>query len=187
MTIPSRAAGSLDAATTVQKVQVDVPVPLWPRAYGGKSVAAAPSAPTAPAAAETKPTAKTGMNKRLLDALRAAGRIRCARLTACRRCDTETITGPDADWAAIEVTTDATPLSGIGEALALATGRATYTVTIRNRHAYLDYRDQWRITGHPADTEKVVAQHVCGAAPLPAAEPTHNSTRRTTLPDTPPF
>lgn len=90
---------------------------------------------------------------------------RRARATVCPRCHQPVLTGLDEDRCAFTATTDPVALTTVGEALALISGRATYQLTGRPPH--LLHRDQWRISGQPADTAIVLPSHQCGAPPLP--------------------
>jgi hypothetical protein len=68
---------------------------------------------------------------------------------------------------------DSTPLSAIGEALALLAHRATFAVQrIGGRLRFTGLRDANRITSRPAGTPRldIYATHACGAAPLPSCE-----------------
>lgn len=50
------------------------------------------------------------------------------RATWCRGCKTPILTGLDSDECALQARVDATPLTAIGEALALLAGRQTFTL-----------------------------------------------------------
>lgn len=88
---------------------------------------------------------------------------RKAKLIACVRCDEPVLRGLDADIAAFPARTDIYPLSLHGEVQALMAGRRTYEL----RLGELDHRDRWMITGRPASSITVVADHVC-EEPTPA-------------------
>ncbi len=84
------------------------------------------------------------------------------------RCGATVLTGHDDDWAALVITVDVAPLTRRGEAGVLLAGRTTAEVASHGTHRHITHRDHWRITGHPADTVAVVAEHRCDA-PTPAA------------------
>lgn len=95
----------------------------------------------------------------------------------CRSCKTPVLIGPNDDLAAFIVTVDPTPLSLLGEALALLAGRDTYHLrATRGGGRYLNRRDRWQIAGQPAGSSErlwpfdVVAGHVCNSPPLPGIE-----------------
>jgi hypothetical protein len=93
---------------------------------------------------------------------------RKAQLRKCPTCRADILRGLDDDTCALLVVVDPTPLSPLGEALALVEGR--YTVTFRRDrgHLVLDLRDDFHIAGSPAGTrafEDVLRQHVCNTAP----------------------
>lgn len=115
---------------------------------------------------------------------------RTARITRCRSCHQPVIAGLDADRAAGPATVDPTPLSTLGEALALATGRTTYTLRTQPR-LQLDHRYAIAIRHNPADhltnNRDVVADHTCGADPLPTRPSRLDQTERARVPaDAPP-
>lgn len=86
-----------------------------------------------------------------------------------RRCQQLVLIGLDSDACALEVTCDPTPLSPLGEAMALLEHRRTLTLRKAGAGWVLDWRDAHEITGSPAHTEPrrdVVATHVCGH-PIP--------------------
>lgn len=90
---------------------------------------------------------------------------RRARHRLCGQCQTVTLVGLDADTCAGEAQVDPHPITAIGEALALLTGRNTYRLRTAGR-LQLDHRTRWHITAEPANTVDVLAEHRCGA-PLP--------------------
>ncbi len=102
--------------------------------------------------------------------LNADGISRTAHVRRCQGCPTWTVVGLDADRAAGPVTADVTPLSRVGEALALLAGRPTYTLRRTAGRLELDHRHRWAIAGNPIDggDYDVVTEHHCGTSPLPA-------------------
>lgn len=92
-----------------------------------------------------------------------AGRNRTTT-ARCPRCHAPTLTGLDDEVAALAATADPTPLDRTGEARALFTGRATYTLTRSGPATVLRHRDHWTITGQPADPTgaPVLPAHACG-------------------------
>lgn len=96
-----------------------------------------------------------------------------ARPRKCRHCKAPVLAGLDDELCGFPTTVDPTPLSPIGEALALLAGRTTYRL---DKDQQLWRRDRWQIAGQPAGTvdrlfpHDVVASHSCGAPPLPSIE-----------------
>jgi hypothetical protein len=80
----------------------------------------------------------------------------------CPACGVPTIRGLDAPVAAFTAVADPNPVDRAGELTALLAGRRTYRLWTRPRPT-LRVRDHWQISGHPADTVPVVAQHRCGS------------------------
>lgn len=100
----------------------------------------------------------------------------------CPRCRAKTLRGLDADVLALAVVVDAAALTGRGEALALLTGRSSYTVRPLRVGICLDGpRTAVDIAAHPAETTAVLAEHLCGRK-LPAdaysLPPKHSPTPR---------
>ena len=95
-------------------------------------------------------------------AITEAGLSRRARPRPCPRCGAWTIAGVDADILALEAHCDPTPLTPLGEALALATGRRTVEL-IHTRGRYeLEQRWADHIAGRPAGAGRrydVLAEH----------------------------
>lgn len=97
---------------------------------------------------------------------------RAVKATACRHCHRPTLTGLDNDMCAGVAHTDPEPLSPLGEALALLTGRATYALRQTGGRHELQLRDPWQIAGKPAGTDRadILAEHSCNSPPLPGTE-----------------
>jgi hypothetical protein len=91
---------------------------------------------------------------------------RAVTLRLCPRCRAPVLTGLDAEWCAISTQCDPTPLTPLGEAVALLSGRQTYTLTPGRNRKELDYRDEWRIA--KPTKNPVLAEHKCGALNLSA-------------------
>lgn len=90
------------------------------------------------------------------------------RAERCHQCRADTLRGLDDMWAAGPIEVDPTPLSAIGEALALLAGRRT--VACEHWHGLrFTRRRHWQITSRPAGTRglDIYAEHRCGADPLP--------------------
>jgi hypothetical protein len=105
------------------------------------------------------------------------GVTRSARIRTCRRCHQTVIKGLTEEPCSILATCDPTPLSNLGEALALTTGRHTYDLAYRAGRLELDDRDCDHIEGSPPETPNswrrradVLAEHRCHADPLPSIE-----------------
>jgi hypothetical protein len=104
------------------------------------------------------------VEQRLLDTAALVGGVgRRARATHCTTCRTPVITGLDADLAALDATTDPTPLSPLGEALAHIANRRTYALQTEGGRLVLNPRDASRITHRPAGTHRfdVMPEHRC--------------------------
>lgn len=76
-----------------------------------------------------------------------------------------TIAGLDADLG-LDVVCDPRPLSKMGEALALMSGRGTFTLRLFGDAFELSRRDHFRIRGTPAGTDGVdiLVRHICDTA-----------------------
>lgn len=104
----------------------------------------------------------------------ADGAARRARVRT-HSCGAVVVHGLDAYTCGIPTTADPTPLSALGEALALIAGRPTYTLTRTGNRLELDHRTQHHIAGHPAGTlpADVVAAHQCHTPQLPTLPTVH--------------
>jgi hypothetical protein len=96
--------------------------------------------------------------------LTESGASRKAKPRRCRTCNAVVVIGLDADMCAFEVHADPVPLSQLGEALAVATGRRTVSFC-QSAGAYL-LEQRWveDIKARPAGTgtrEDVLAEHRC--------------------------
>lgn len=99
---------------------------------------------------------------RHLEAIGAAnpdGYGRTVRAGICRRCGSSVLRGLDNDRAALPATVDPTPISAIGEVVAILAGAATYDITLGSRRAELHRRNRWHI---PRRDNPVLADHHCG-------------------------
>ena len=86
------------------------------------------------------------------------GLTRKARLVIHRPCGLLTLSGLDADLAALEAWCDPYALTNQGEFQAIIAGRRTYQL----RGDRLDHRDKWIIPGRPAEGRyPVYASHDC--------------------------
>lgn len=86
----------------------------------------------------------------------------------CPHCHAQILTGMDEEVCAFRATTDPAPLTPLGEALALLDARRTYELRNHNSSLALWRRDHWQIAGRSSSLHLVVADHKCGAAPLPS-------------------
>lgn len=115
------------------------------------------------------------------------------RVTArtCRTCHAPILAGLTGLRCARDARVDPDPLSPLGEALAVLGGRATFALWRAAAGRYeLENRDQFSIAGTPAGTSTrydVLAEHVCNAAPLPAAESVFPPPATTATSSRPPF
>lgn len=113
------------------------------------------------------------------------GTTRRAQPRRCRTCNAHVIIGLDANVCALAVLADPTPLDQLGEVLAIATARPTYTLEHDGARLVLNYRDPGRIRHRPAGgglRYDVVPAHVCGR-PLPAIERTTGALAPAQLPE----
>lgn len=103
------------------------------------------------------------------------GHTRKVGATTCPRCHAPTLTALDGASPSPLLVVDPTPLSPVGEALALLAGRYTVGLWQAGTHYQLVMRDSYAITGAPAGTagHDVLAQHVCNAPVLPSAPTAH--------------
>lgn len=107
----------------------------------------------------------------LRDRLGTPTRGRGCRATKCIVCRGDVLAGFDEDQCAALVIADPTPLSPLGEALALIEGRRSYRLERYKDGAALWFRSHWQIQGAPASTETIVlTDHKCGAPQLPGVE-----------------
>lgn len=112
---------------------------------------------------------------------------RAATLRLCPTCKRPVLTGLDADHLALKATCDPTPLTALGEAVALITGRRTYTLTPGKDRKELDYRDEWRIANPTKNP--ILASHQCRPTVNLAAfsTPTQAHNEKTTRDDQCPY
>ena len=112
---------------------------------------------------------------------------RAARIHHCKHCGRYILTGLDNDMCAGVANADPTPLSPLGEALALIGGRRTYALRQSSGRLELQLRDQWQIEGSPAGTRyDIVPAHTCEAVDLPSA-PSVQQRYAAAESDTPPY
>jgi hypothetical protein len=98
-------------------------------------------------------------------------RGRGCRATKCIVCKTDVLAGFDEDVMAMPAIADPTPLSPLGEALALIEGRCSYELDRHGAGLALWLRTHWRIEAAPASDQVIVlTDHRCGAPPLPSVE-----------------
>lgn len=95
-------------------------------------------------------------------------RLRTAHTEIHTRCGAVVIVGDDDDRMAATARVDPIALTPLGEALALVAGRGTYELRRRASIPELDRRDMWTIPARSAGIHTVLADHVCGGAPLPS-------------------
>lgn len=128
---------------------------------------------------------------RIRDHLERTGRMvngttRRARATTCPSCAAKILDGLDADICAMVATTDPTPLTALGEVLALLDGRCTYTLLRDAGRLVLDSRPDYRIAAMPAGTGTfdVLPEHRCGrpTTAYPTRPSVHTATSAIDLP-----
>jgi hypothetical protein len=81
----------------------------------------------------------------------------------CPHCHGHILTGYDEDWTALKVDVDPTPLTALGEAMALLDNRGSYHLRTYKTGFALWRRDHWQIAGsrnYPRGD--VVTRHECG-------------------------
>lgn len=132
----------------------------------------------------------------VVDALIRTGRLtetglsRRARPRPCARCGIWTIAGLDADRLALEAHCDPTPLTALGEVVALAAGRRTLELVRTRGRLELEQRWADHIADQPAGTTRgdVLATHQCHQ-PIPDTwtSPSVHVTTTPTITDRPPF
>lgn len=113
----------------------------------------------------------------LVRASRGGGRnTKTGRCTQCRQ---PVLRGLDEDMCALLVEVDPTPLTPLGEAMALLAGRKTYDLARDTGRWQLTRRGRWRITG-PRHNTDVVPAHRCHDHTLePFTTPTVHTTPTT--------
>lgn len=131
--------------------------------------------PTASTAAPIPATATPRKRRGAHPAQDLVGRKhwRGIRATWCRACKRPTLSGLDADECALSAKVDATPVTAVGEAMALLAGRATYTLRLdlarsivlleRRTASTITRRPAGGACGLPALAWDVHAEHQCAA------------------------
>lgn len=109
---------------------------------------------------------------------------RSARLRTCPHCRAPILAGLDAPTAALPVRADPTPLTLLGETVALLNRRSTYDLLDAGGRKELNWRDAFAIEG--ARRYPVLAEHACGVS-LAAFAETIPVRLRYSIPDVPPF
>ena len=102
-----------------------------------------------------------------------------AKPTTCRQCGAPTLTGPDADRAALTVHIDPTPITREAELTCIILERHLYELDTDQR---IYRRPPRRALTHTPLSLTIHATHVCDQ-PLP----TDHTPTRSPQPDTPPF
>ncbi|MFC5744797.1 hypothetical protein [Actinomadura rugatobispora] len=117
--------------------------------------------------------------------LRTRGDVfRTAALRTCPHCHHPILTGLDDDTAARSVRADPTPITPLGETLALLAGRATFDLQAVYGRREMWRRDQWHIQS--ARRWPVLPEHRCGQ-PLNDHMEKSPQRRRYVCPTEPPF
>jgi hypothetical protein len=114
------------------------------------------------------------------------GVSRKAKARFCRKCSAPVIAGLDHDRSAAAVHCDPQPLNVLGEAVALMTGRRTFSLRWLGGHYELDVRFAEHISGSPAGSQPgidILASHLCNSPDLPV----HMHGQPTSRPATPTF
>jgi len=110
--------------------------------------------------------------------------FRSACLQRCTKCRAPILYGLDADLCALSVKADPTPLTPLGEAIALLGGRRTFHLTDIAGRIEITMRDQWAIGGESAHL--VVPEHKCNSR-LDAHMQPHIRRARYVVPDEPQY
>lgn len=110
--------------------------------------------------------------------------MRAARLHCCPRCGAAILSGLDDDNAARTAHADPTPITALGEAVALVAGRGTYDLMTVAGRKELWRRDEWHIGGKRK--WPVIPDHECGKS-LAAFGDDSWVRARYTSPEIPPF
>ena len=92
--------------------------------------------------------------------LNADGIRRNAHARTCTRCGCTILTGLDANTCALAADADPTPISPLGEAVALLAGSRTYDLVCTGQRTELNHRDRHNIAG--PRRWPVLASHRCG-------------------------
>jgi hypothetical protein len=122
----------------------------------------------------------------LQGSLALSGVIDTGRVTAtakprtCPSCHAPTLAGTDEYGNRADV--ERQPTTTTGEAVAILTGRRTYTIA----EGELVDRDAWRISHRDADTEAAYVEHTCHSPPYPVSDRHTKHRRVTSAPDSPP-
>lgn len=109
---------------------------------------------------------------------------RSVRLRVCRRCNAPVLAGLDADICAFAVQADVVPLTPLGEAVALLTGRRTFDLVGYGSDKRLYAREEHNI--HTTRRYLVFPEHRCGESLDAYTDPTPSTTRQK-LPPAPPY
>lgn len=112
------------------------------------------------------------------------GLSRRARIRPCPTCPLLILTGLDAEMCATEAACDPSPLSPLGEALALVEGRRTWALHSEAGRWVLDPRDSDQIASEPAGSR--LRQDVLRAHRCESGAPTNQLIAPTTFPETSP-
>ena len=92
---------------------------------------------------------------------------RTSKLARCRHCKATIVRGFNDDWCAFQVDADPTPLTALGEVLALMAGHRTLTARRNHHRLLLTRRDRYAIATFPAQGHRpgnrwdVVPEHTC--------------------------
>lgn len=109
-----------------------------------------------------------------------ADQTRHIQAERCRACRADILRGLNDHWCAWSIDVDPTPLSALGEALAILAGRSTVACeTWGESGARFTRRGRHQITSRPAGTFRgdVYATHLCGSTPLPSLDSALATTR----------
>jgi hypothetical protein len=108
------------------------------------------------------------------------GVTRSARIQTCKTCHRTVIRGFTDEPCSILAAADLTPLSNLGEAVALMQGRMTFDLTYRGGRLEIDLREADHIQGSPPETpgwwraKSDVAEHRSPIeSPLQQQRPAH--------------
>lgn len=110
----------------------------------------------------------------------AEGISRSARARHCPKCGRVIMSGLDGDLCAFSVDVEPQPVDRYGEALALLSGRRSYSIRRVAGHYEIDERCAIRIAANSADDVEVLITHICGQ---PFTAPSRARARRLAPPE----
>lgn len=118
----------------------------------------------------------------------ADGISRAAKSRRCPDCRMWVLAGLDDPRCAGPAIVDTSPLSSLGETVALLTGRSTYALRRFHTRIELDHRNQWSIHTPPEHAPyDVIAEHRCRTPMLPTMPSSYHHQPRQEFTHAPPY